>query len=285
VRACGTKGAKVLPWFSPVPPPAVLWLCCLWCLSAPLFSASLEDLIGAERAVALQAGEKPALAQFKDAAPQFLPRHGALGELVEKTRRDLEPTVMVETLQVYQKPAAASAGALSAEEEAALYNGVVALSTLTGLQYYSASRGTLRTFYESSTVIDGPSSKKPLADPVYERPPAELTLYARQKDLTFGDNIYRYTFYHAPGALIFTQENLTSLTAGIIPAVGKNRLRSTVAILDAGDCLLVYALSMAKAASLPGMKERIGNSFTSRAEAIVRWFSAQAAAAFSKAHP
>jgi hypothetical protein len=226
--------------------------------------------------------------QLSSPEPKFLPAHEILKNRVEAVLRDLDPSVMVETLHVYKKPGmgkTALNGSFltgNADEEAGLYNGVLALSTLAGLQYYSASRGAMRTFYETSSVIDGPVSKTPLPDPVYQKPPAELTLFARQKDLTFGDNIYQYDYYSVPGGIIFIQKNITALNAGIIPAVGKNKLRSVVAVLDAEDYLLVYAASMAKAVSLPGMKERIGNSFANRAEAIFHWFSVQADKVFER---
>ena len=253
-------------------------------LCSGISGLDLKDFISPEQAAALIAGEKTVLAQFSDPQPQLTPRNSRLRELIEGIRGDLKPSVMVETLHVYKKPPEAEKAAWSAGEEMELYNSILALSTLAGLQYFSASRGTMRTFYETSSVIDGPSTKKPLRDPVYPEPQAELTIYARQKDLTFGDNIYQYDFYTVPGALIFIQQNLTSLTAGIIPAVGKNKLHSALAILDAGDYLLVYALSMAKAASLPGMKQRVGDSFANRAEAVVHWFSDRADKAFLKAH-
>jgi hypothetical protein len=72
------------------------------------------------------------------------------------------------------------------------------------------------------------------------------------------------------------------MSYGIIPAVGKNKLRSIVAVCDAGDCLLVYAVSMAKAASVPGLNDRISASFTNRAEAILDWFNRQADKVFKK---
>ena len=267
-----------------------LFFCCI--LAAVLcfipafntFALNLEDLVGQTQASALIAGEKPVLAQFKDSRPQLTPRHGVLLGLVEAICQDLEPSVVVETMHLYTKPPKAEKDAWSVQEEAELYNGVLALSTLAGLEYFSASRGAMRIFYETSVVIDGPSTKKPLPDPAYSRPLPELSIYARQKDLTFGDNIYQYHYYTAPGALIFTQQNLTSLTYGIIPAVGKNKLRTVVAVLDSGDYILIYAVSMAKAASLPGMKERVGNSFANRAEAVVNWFSNQADKAYRKVH-
>ena len=245
-----------------------------------VFAFSLEELIGREQVNTLLSGEKPVLAQFKDPQPQFLPRHEVLKVLLEKMCRDLDPSVMVETLHVYEKPQGAEKEAWSTEEETRLYNATLALSTLAGLQYYSTSRGAMRTFYETSSVIDSPTSKKTIPDPVYPRPPAQLTIYARQKDTSLGDNIYQYDYYSASGAMIFVQQNLTALSYGIIPAVGKNKLHSVVAVLDAGNHLLVYMASMAKAASIPGIRERMGNSFANRAEAIFNWFSDQADKAF-----
>ncbi|MDR1128434.1 MAG: hypothetical protein LBL20_03900 [Treponema sp.] len=245
------------------------------------FAYSLGDLIGGELAAALGSGEKPQEVQFRDPRFRLLPQHGRVRETIEAARESLDPGIMVETLSLYKKPALAEKPAWSEAEQLRLYNGVLALSTLTGLQYYSASRKTMRTFYESSFVIDDPSAKTAAADPVFRNPPARFTIFARQKDLTFGDNTYQYDYYSFPDALIFVQENLSSLNYGIITAVGKNRLRSAVAVIDAGDYLLVYAVSMAKAASLPGMKQRIGNSFSNRAEAVLRWFEGKADGAFA----
>jgi len=256
---------------------AILALC-----SPGIRSETLENLIGQEKASALLSGKKLVFSQFDEVQPKLIPQRGSLITLVDTVRRNIEPSVMVETLFVYDKPNNAKKEAWSAEEEARLYNGILALSTLAGLQYYSASRGTMRTFYETSSVIDGQSTKKPLPDPVYMRPLEKLTILARQKDLTFGDNIYQYDFYSEPGAFIFVQQNLTSLSYGIIPAVSKNKLQSVAAVIDAGDYLLVYIASIAKAVSLPGMKERIGNSFANRSEAVFNWFSSQADKALRK---
>jgi hypothetical protein len=94
--------------------------------------------------------------------------------------------------------------------------------------------------------------------------------------------VYQYRYLAGEDHLIFIQENLTAMNAGIIPAVGKNKLRSVVAVIDAGDSLLIYAASLAKASALPGLGERIGNSFTNRALAILGWFNAQADKAFAE---
>jgi hypothetical protein len=268
-------------------------LLCMVCAAAwtPVFSASLEELVGPERAAVLgAAGDSITEVQLKNPGPFLTPRHGELERVIAETMDRLKPGIVVETLCRYQKPriattADAGGAGWSGAERAALFNRLVALSTLTGIQYYSASRGVMRTFYESSLVIDSPDSKKAIPDPAYPEPPPSLTLYARQKDLTFGDNIYRYDYRTTADAFFFTQENLTALTAGIIPAIGKNKLRTVLAVIVCGDSLLIYAVSMAKAVALPGMGERIGNSFTNRAEAVLKWFAGRADGVFGDTPP
>jgi hypothetical protein len=235
-------------------------------------AASLADLVGLERAAALITEASITEVQYRDAAPVLAPRHAFIRSLIDGARTDLEPSIFVESLSRFAKPLGAAIGAWTEAERNSLYNEALALSTLAGIEYFSASRNRMRTFYETSAVIDGPETTRPLADPNYRVPPAELLIYARQKDLTFGDNIYQYQYYVREDALVFVQENLTTMNYGPIPVVRKNRLRSVIAVLDAGDSLLVYVASMAKAASFPGMNERAGRSFSNRAEAILSWF-------------
>jgi hypothetical protein len=262
----------------------------IFCAS-PLFSGPLEDLVGAQLANSLN--ESPASeVQLKNPSPVLLPNHGEIKRFVREMQLGLEPSILVETLFLYKKPSGAAdrnvaatlsvAATWSEAERAGLFNQALAISTLAGIQYFSASRNAMRTFYETSLVIDNPSSKKALPDPAYDAVPGRLSFYARQKDLTFGDNIYsdEYRFY--PDAFVSMQENLTALNAGIVPAVGKNKLRSFMAVFDCGDSLLIYAASMAKAASIPGMGERIGNSFTNRAEAVLKWYTGRAAFVLEK---
>jgi hypothetical protein len=266
----------------------IVFICFLWSV-APGFTVSPEEFIDAELMAELLKEGIITRVQQKEMRPELTPLHGFTRAFIDETVQKLDTNILVESLLLYRKSTGASAGttgteahAWSTAERTALYNQALALSTLTGIQYFSTSRNRMRTFYEISTIIDGPETGNPLEDPVYTLPPAELVLYARQKDLTFGENIYRYTYYARPEALIFVQENVTSMKVGIIPAVGKNRLRSAVSVIDAGSCLIVYAVSMARAASVPGMSQRIRASFSTRAEAILKWFTGQADKVFSR---
>ena len=248
-------------------------------VAPPLFSASLEDLIGAETAAVLKtANESITEVQTKNLNPKLLPEHSGLKIFITENMKSLGPNILVETLSLYNKPfgQAGNGSRWTEAERIGLFNRLVAIKTLTGIQYYSETRKSMRVFYELSQIIDNPADKKPLPDPVYTEVPVSLTLYARQNDLTFGDNIYRFDYHTGTDAIFFVQENLTSMSAGIVPAIGKNRLRTVFALIDTGDSLLLYAAAMAKTASVPGMGDRIGLSFSNRAKAVIKWFTDRA---------
>lgn len=247
--------------------------------ASPVFSDALEELVGVEQAEVLRRGNSITRVAQKASMPELLPKDPTVGTWTNEVIRVLDPSILTESLGLYKKESTAKVS-WTEEERIALLNETLDLDSLAGLEYYSESRKTMRTFYEKSQVIDGPLSKNAREVPQYETLPTTITLYARQKDLTFGDNIYQYDYYVYGNAIIFIQQNLTGLAMGIIPAVGKNNLRSVAAVLDAEDCLLVYAASFAKTISIPGMKERIGKSFSSRANAMLGWFIKQADKAF-----
>jgi len=237
------------------------------------FSLSPEDLVGIQRVLVLRSADEPVTeAQTRNPVPRLLPNHRELQMFVTENMNSLGPNILVESLYLYRKPGGQTGSGWNEAEKTGLFNRLAGISTLAGIEYYSESRKAMRTFYETSQIIDSPSGRNPLPDPVFTETPSSLTLYARQKDLTFGDNIYRFDFYTGPGVIYFMQENLTSMSRGIITAIGRNRLRTVFAVIDAGDSVLLYTAAMARTVSAQGMSERIGASFTNRAKAVIKWF-------------
>jgi hypothetical protein len=245
-----------------------------------VFSLSLEEAIGAERAAELTERGTLTEVQARRSRPLLAPNHSFVQSLIDSAFEAVDPSYIVENLFLYAKPEGAAAGAWTRAERDALYMGMTAMSTLSGLRYYSASGKGMDTLYESSVIIDGPDTGNPRPDPVFGTPPATLALYVRQKDGKFGENIYRYDYHIRPDALIMVQENLTDMNSGPLRLIGKNKLRTVLAVIDSGDRLLIYAVSLIKAPSFPGMKGRIGDSFTNRTAAIIEWLSGQADKAF-----
>ena len=141
-----------------------------FCISPFVSGLNIDNLVGPEQARALRAGEKPVLAQFDNIRPALVPLHGELRSLITALRENLNPSVMVETLRIYTKPPEAEKTTWTAGEEASIYNGILALSTLAGIEYFSASRGTMRTFYETSFGKSRKSRYKPCLCDVARRP-------------------------------------------------------------------------------------------------------------------
>ena len=247
--------------------------------AVPGFCNTPEELLGSDRAAALRSraagGELISEVQLRNPGFRLLPGHVELERFVGEAKADLGPAVLVETLFLYNKPQGRTE-AWSEAERADLFNRVVALSTLAGIEYFSITRGAMRTFYESSHVIDNPRNRRPLPDPSFATPPGTLVLYAQQRDLTFGNNVYRFDYRTGADFMFFVQENITAMTAGIVPAIGRNRFRMVMAVIDAGDSLLIYAAAMARVSAVPGMGDRIGSSFNNRLKAVLQWFSEHA---------
>jgi len=243
-------------------------------LAVPVFSIPLEDLVSSSNAARLRSsGEAIIEAQIRTLAPGLRPVDNDLRRIFDGIMSSLEPNVLVEALYLYRKPANIEASdGWTAEQRTGVFNQIMAVSSMTGLQYYSASRRAMRTFYEYSYLVEGPNSRNRLPDPVYNNVPETLTLYARQKDLTFGDNFYRYDFFTNRDAIYFTQENITALTILLIPVIGRGNLKTVIAVFDSGDSILIYVASMAKAISVSSFGNRISDSFSNRAQAVLNWF-------------
>jgi hypothetical protein len=207
-----------------------------------------------------------------------MPDYEPIRVLFDKSSAGLKPSIVAETLYLRKKRAPYSNDGENTEwlkaQKTAVLNALVSISSLAGIQYYSASRKRMYVFYEESSVIDDPINKVPRADPVFtDEIPANFTIYARQKDLTFGDNVYKYDYTIHNSAIIFTQTNYTKLSYGIIPAAAKGNLCVIAAVIDAGEYFLIYAASLAKVPSFPLFNKKAGTSFASRAEALIKWFT------------
>lgn len=183
-----------------------------------------------------------------------------------------KPGILVEALFLDQRAEPLDAAA----EFVAVYRHLTELSSLAGITYWSASRKEWRTFYAESWRVSGPSSRDPLPDePLVGLPPAK-TLFAFQRDLSFGANLYRYEYKVMGGgasqALLVTQTNLTKMSYGIIPLVGVEGLRTRLLILPAKEGILFYAVSAANSPPVPILNGKLQDSFSNRAEALFKWF-------------
>ena len=241
-----------------------------------IYAASLSDFISKESLFLLEKDQKVVQISTGNVQALYVPNNGLQKRLVQEIIGTIHPTILVESLYFYRKPAEKMGRNWLPAEQVQLFNSIRSISTLSGIEYYSASRKKMRTFYEYSAVIDSPENKKPLSDPIVSLLPTESVLFARQKDLTFGDNLYRYDYITTEDSIVFIQTNLTTLSYGIIPLIQKENLKSLIGILDCDEGLLLYAATFAGTSMIPGVEGKIRDSFVNRTEAVYKWFEQKA---------
>ena len=200
-------------------------------------------------------------------APEF-------GTAIERQVRDLEPTIGVEVLFLLDAPPQAR------ELDANLYEIMHAIGTMEGIEYFSASRNRMRTFFHESYVIAGPDSRERIPDPAFSSVRARSTIHVFQRDSSFGENVYRLDYRTRDGALWLGMNNLTQMWyQGIRPALGPELLQRHLVIRPIGDKLLFYGVSAARPGFLFGMENRVKRSFYNRLVALHDWFIDQISAA------
>jgi hypothetical protein len=235
-------------------------------------SASLASLFPADTAALLaSSGKAVSTSAGKLSLIPNHPASAAIREAVEKEK----PSLVVEAVFALTRPKPASAAAAQTEL-ASIYGILRSLGSLQGIEYYSASRKTMRTFYAESYIIDGPDSKTALIDPkapIAGAIPQSETVYAFQRDLSFGANRYRYEYASFPDAIRLSSSNLTKMSYGIVPVAAPGELSTRLLVIQTDDAILFYAASGAKAPGL--VSGKLKDSFANRAEALFRWFSAK----------
>ncbi len=236
----------------------------------PVTAPRLEALVGAERAARLLAGDS-LVASSGGGALSLAPRHEgarAVGEAVAAE----SPDVVVEALFLW-RPRRGAATATPLPGALAVYNALRAVGSLEGIEYYSASRGRMRTLYERSTLVSDEAGLVPLPDEALAALPAGgEELYARQADTTFGDNVYRLSMRAGDGFVYQASSNVTPMYLGFVRVAAPGGMGLRALVVESAEGLVLYVASSAKALLLPGVRGALETSFGNRAKAVFAWF-------------
>lgn len=253
---------------------AIIALLAALCVAAPLSALPAASYLDPALAARLASGEDVRTSSTgKTAALTLAPRHGAAAAFGSALASEA-PDVVVEAIFLWKRSATRDPD----KELAAVYNTLRAIGSLQGIEYWSASRKTMRLFYEYSSLVAGPDDQTPVKDSWLAALPAlDETLYARQKDLSFGDNRYRITLAHGKDYVTQSSVNLAGMSYGIIPVAGAGAVHVRLLVIPTDDGILFYAVSSARATVIPGIKGKLEASFGNRAAAVYAWFTRQMA--------
>ena len=200
---------------------------------------------------------------------------------LENTRSALEamePKVGVEALFLLRERLT---GDSEAERDLSLYNIFRSVSTMEGIEYYSASRGRMRIFYEESYAVAGPESREPLPDPTVSEIPRRDRIHVYQRDSSFGRNVYTVEYVRREDAYLMSMTNLTRMYYGIFPVVAPENLEIHLTVVETEEGYLFYGACGVEVISLFGLEDRAKDSFYNRIEALYRWFRSRVEAQIS----
>src|SRR5512133_845147 len=203
----------------------------------------------------------------------------AAGADITRTLGTSQANIGIQTLVVAVMPV----GLLSREGRTlVLYNRLHQFRTMAGIQYFSSTRGKVRTLFTTSHVVQAPGDRNPLSDPQYSAIEPTHDLFLEQDDSTFGKNLYAVTVKgHKGGSIQLTMSNVERVWWGILPVLGPGALKLTMVVKASADgkYLYFYGNVGIGANKVHGMEEQVRTSFYNRVIALYHWFAKQAATA------
>ena len=233
---------------------------------------AVPRLTAEQRRSLLEQGEISVLhSDLRSTDTLALPLAPAFEDRIVDDLDSVDPTLAVETLFLLESPV--SEPRITVE----LYTILQAISTMTGIEYYSVSRGERRVLFSESYVIAGPRNREPVDDPRPTSLPPSETIFIYQRDASFGQNVFEVDYSVTNDAVLLTMRNLTRMyLRGLIPAVAPDGLRLSVVVRVVDHHLLFYAACAARSRALFGLESQVQESFYNRLVALHDWFMGQA---------
>ncbi|HDQ14455.1 MAG TPA: hypothetical protein ENN41_06545 [Sediminispirochaeta sp.] len=156
-----------------------------------------------------------------------------------------------------------------------IYNILRSVSSLEGIEYYSASQERMRTFFEECWAINNPEERKRIPDPLVSSIPPLDAVYIHQKDLTFGKNRSRVEYQSAENHFRMGIVNITTMTYMLFPIVGKENMSMQFLVIPTDEGIVFYGLNTVKVLDLPIFYKKMESSFSNRMSALFSWFQNQ----------
>lgn len=280
-------------YFAPLPAPLILFI--LLILAAPTLMwsqetgtgqnsrnneekqklPSISSLLPRQRIEDIRSSEENGINRFFTSGEKAdLSPASALSAEVQEKAYSIEYSVGVESLFLIPNEKIASRLLSLSREDylLELYTILRSISTLEGIEYYSASRDRMRLLFEESWVIESPENPARLPDPIDSSIPDRDTLYIHQKDLTFGKSMSRVVYRHEANALSMSITNETTMRYMFFPLLKEGNMSMQMLILPVEEGIVFYGLSTVDVMDLKVFHDKMRASFTNRLIALKDWF-------------
>ena len=211
---------------------------------------------------------------FENVTPNWLPSTELRAELSEDISQ-IRTTIGVETVYLITPEAIGWRPATDFREDTfrrTVLDTLLSISTIKDIEYYSVTRDRVRTLFTESYRIDDPENMLRLPDPVAGEMPAELAVYAFQRDTTFGKQVNRIVYRQIAAEVSLSMTNLTPLRYGFIRVAGKEQMQIHLHLTPLEQALVFYGCVVVRVPRLFGLVRSSTESFYNRIHALYSWF-------------
>jgi len=178
---------------------------------------------------------------------------------------------VVESLYKMELPAGKNPDELSLE----IYNKLSAITSLSGILYYSGGNGGMWPLVNEAWIASDYRSNEKKDDPVFqELPTSPRSIIFYQDDTKFGGNYYQADYFHGERSIRLSITNLSTMRYKALPIMRPECLNNEILIMWDDENLWFYGLaafSMKNRLNL--ISERLmQNAFDYRLSALQGWF-------------
>jgi len=152
-----------------------------------------------------------------------------------------------------------------------LINTLTNVSSLEGIEYYSASRNRNRTLFSRAYVLSSPAGGSPAPDPTFSSLPGEFTLPVFLEDTTFGEALYELSFKTSGDCILATLTNRTPLSLGYLKVTDSGDTVFTLLAVPMNNSLLLFASGTAKPGTGVLFRGSVERSLYNRIYALKDW--------------
>ena len=241
--------------------------------------ATYEPQLDADQIDTLQAGKLLASSSEKAEALEFYPQGTMISEKVRVLPIEKD-TLFVECLTLIPYPDYFSS--LSDEERMLhMFNTLRSVSTQEGITYISHRKGDkpavlITTSHFTSRI----GSREVLDDLVSTAILRDDMQIVYQDDTSFRKNYYEYHYVTSDDEILVEITNKTTMRVfGILPAVKKDVLKISIAMIPTDEGILAYSLSLAPhqrpEIRVLGFSVHLPSAFERRMVAVQDWFADQ----------
>lgn len=192
--------------------------------------------------------------------------------LINSIRQSLiskAPTTLVEAAYYIPK--------IKANSISSLYNSLLDVKTLEGLEFYSRSEKKVKVLVYSAFTVDAVGSKTPMAVNKISNIPAEYSFIINQDDETFGNAYYNVLINNdrKTNEIAMRITNVSSLKQKGIKMAGVGDMQTCIISIPLKNGLLVYNLATNKKSPPSFVKDKMNQSLLNRLDAYKNWIVAR----------